>query len=57
MKYFHESKATGVRRQITKREAKEYLKSNYKEKVATFDEMLAKEGTIPCMFSNIIVEA
>ena len=57
MKYFSIKKSDGSKREISREEAKDYLKANYVERVCTFDEMLDIENTYPCLFSIIEVKA
>lgn len=57
MKYFAVRKSDGYRKEISREEAKDYLRANYVERVCTFDEMLDLENTYPCMFSTIEVKA
>ena len=54
MKYFLEN-ADGLS-EITLDRAKELLATCYIERVCTFDEMLACEGVIPLMGSQIVVK-
>lgn len=55
MKYYITRRKDGMKREITKEEAREYLKSNYIEGVSTFSEMLETENIYPCMFSILEV--
>lgn len=57
MKYFAVSKRDGCSREISREEAKDYLKANYDERVCTYDEMLEMENSYPCRFSVIEVKA
>ena len=57
MKYFATRKSDGYSREISREEAKNYLKNNYVERECTFDEMLNIENIYPCIFSTIEVKA
>lgn len=57
MKYFAIRKKDGLKTEISREKAKDYLKANYVERVCTFDEMLDMENTYPCLFSIIEVKA
>lgn len=54
MKYYHISKSSEVKREISYDEALEYLLANYKDNDMT-REMLTRTGEIECMFSYILV--